>query len=79
MLLPSPATLTISKNIMKPARVPNTAQPVKTVAGVVIALKTVVLAAFAGNCFYNFTQHKAPFRLTGSGLFHAHFHTDAYL
>jgi hypothetical protein len=54
-----PVILTVSKNIMKPARVPNTAQPVKTVAGVVIVLKTVALAAFAGN-FFNPLHNTKP-------------------
>jgi hypothetical protein len=45
-----PVILTVSKNIMKPARVPNIARPVKTAAGVGIVLKTAALAAFAGNC-----------------------------
>jgi hypothetical protein len=50
-LLPlSPVILTASKNIMQPAKAPNTAQPVKTVANAATAQKMVVPAAFAGNC-----------------------------
>jgi hypothetical protein len=49
LLLLSPAILTVSKNIMQPAKVPGTALPVKTAADVAIALKMVAPAAFVSN------------------------------
>jgi hypothetical protein len=48
LLLLSAAILTILKNIMKPAKGQSIARLVKTVASVAIALKKVVLAAYAG-------------------------------
>jgi hypothetical protein len=68
LLLPSPATHIILKNIMPPAKGLSTAQPVKTAAGAAIAQKMVVPAAYAGKKRKT-PSHNGAFHLLYSDIF----------